>query len=258
MAQYYYVGTLLPDLSFYSPPEISLEKIEILLRDNLSERDLEKTLILRQFYNILNLRALWKEEEFDPRGSLSNYEMSEALVSRIGLPDYIFDFLDRYPKGEDRLHHFPLLLAQFFQQASQISDQFLRHYLNFEREVRLVLTAFRANQLGRDLKIELQYEDPEEDLIAQLLAQHDAKTYEPPEKYKDLKNLFDKFGDNPMALQKALDQYRFDKVDEMVDMADTFSIERILAYLVQYMIVEKWFELDKDKGNQIVDRILLG
>ena len=41
-------------------------------------------------------------------------------------------------------------------------------------------------------------------------------------------------------------------------MADTFSIERILAYLVQYMIVEKWFELDKDKGNQIVDRILLG
>jgi len=39
-------------------------------------------------------------------------------------------------------------------------------------------------------------------------------------------------------------------------MADTFSIERILAYLVQYMIVDKWTDLDKDKGNQIVDRII--
>jgi hypothetical protein len=59
-----------------------------------------------------------------------------------------------------------------------------------------------------------------------------------------------------MALQKALDQYRFDMVENLVDMADTFSIERILAYLVQYMIVEKWSELDKDKGIQIVDTII--
>ena len=256
MAKYYFISTLLPSLSFDAPPEISFEKLEVLLRDNLTHQDYEKTLVLRRFYDILNLRALWLEEDFDPRGELSVYEMSEALINHTGLPDYVYEFIDRYPKIEDRLHHFPFLLAKFFQNAARLKDPFLRHYLSFEREMRLVMTAFRAKKLGRDLSVELQYEDPEEDLIAQLLAQQNAKTYEPPEKYQDLKVLFDKYGDNPMVLQKALDQYRFEKVDNLVDMADTFSIERILAYLVQYEIVKKWFELDKDKGIQIVDKII--
>ncbi|MFI0434730.1 MAG: DUF2764 family protein [Parachlamydiaceae bacterium] len=258
MAKYYFVGTLLPLLSFDAPPEISLERLEILLSDNLTERDLEKTLLLRRFYDILNLRAFWREEELDPRGKLSLFEIGEALVMRTGLPDYVYDFVDRYAKTEDRLHHFPFLLAKYFQSSGTLKDPFLRSYLHFEREMRLVMTAFRAKKLGRDLNVEFQYEDPEEDLIAQLLAQQQSATYEPPEKYRDLKGIFDKDGDNAMALQKALDQYRFEKVENMVDMADTFSIERILAYLVQYMIVEKWFELDKDKGIQIVDKIIVG
>lgn len=256
MAKYYFVGTLLPSLSLGAPPEISLEKLEVLLRDNLTCHDYEKTKILRRFYDILNLRALLLNDDFDPRGELSAYEMGEALINHVGLPDYVFEFIDRYPKTEDRLHHFPYLLAKFFQEARNLKDPFLRDFLEFEREMRLVMTAFRAKKLGRDLSVELQYENPEEELIAQLLAHQDAGTYEPPEKYKDLKVLFDKYGDQPMALQKALDQYRFEMVENFVDMADTFSIERILAYLVQYMIAERWSQLDQDKGVQIIDRII--
>lgn len=256
MARYYFVGTMLPSLSFDSPPEISLEQLEILLRDNLTKRDYEKGLMLRHYYDILNLRAFWQEKEFDPRGELNPYDMGEALINRACLPDYVFEFIEYYPKMEDRLHHFPLLLARFFQSAGKIKDPFLHEYLNFERELRLVTTAFRAKKLGRDLSVEFQYEDPEEELIGQLLAEQESKVFEPPEKYKELKGIFEKWGDHPMALQKALDQYRFEKVEGLVDMADTFSMERILAYLVQYMIVEKWFQLDKEKGIQIVDRVI--
>lgn len=256
MANYYYVGTILPPLSLDSQPEIPFEKLETLLRDNLSECDFEKTLALRKFYDIVNLRALWREEEFDSRGQISDYEMREALISQSYFPPYVFAFIERYPKIKDRLHHFPYLLSKAFSESESDKDPFLREYLSFEREVRLVMTAFRAKRMGRDLNVEFQYEDPDEDLIAQLLAQQDANVYEPPEKYKDLKLIFDKHGDDPMALQKAIDQYRFDKTDQLVDMADTFSIERILAYLVQFMIVEKWSEIDKEKGTQIVDRII--
>lgn len=65
-----------------------------------------------------------------------------------------------------------------------------------------------------------------------------------------------KYGDRPFALQKALDEYRFEAVDRLVDMADVFSIERLLAYFVQFLIVEKWFELDKAKGLQIVETLV--
>ena len=203
MANYYYVGTLLPPLSFDSPPEMTIEELDLLFRDNLNSHDYEKLHAIRRFYDILNIRSYWLEEELDPRGEMTPLDLGEALVNRAGLPAYVYDFMDRYPKKEDRIHHFPDLLAKAFQSGAKLKDPFLRKYLNFERELRLVMTAFRAKKLGRDLSVEFQYEDPEEDLIAQMLAQADAKTYEPPEKYKELKALFEKHGDHPDGIAKS-------------------------------------------------------
>ena len=216
MAKYYFVGTLLPSLTFDSPPEISFADLDRLLRENLSQKDYKKTRAIRQFYDILNLRALWLEEEIDPKGDLTTHELEEALVSREGLPSYVYDFLDKHPKKEDRIHHFPYLFSRFFQNTDEVSASFLRKYYSFERELRLVMTAFRAKKLGRDLSVELQYENPEEDLIAQILAQKDAKSFEPPEKYKDLKVIFEKNCNHPLALQKAIDEYRFETIEEIV------------------------------------------
>ena len=255
MTKYYFLGTILPPLSFDAPPEISFNRLDVLMRDNLTPNDYKKLLFIRHFYDLLNLRSLWLEEEIDPRGELSRFALQEALVDREGLPEYVYDYLDRYQNKEDRIHHFPFLLANFFQQAESLKDPFLRHYLNFERELRLVLTAFRAKKMGRDLSVELQYEDPEEDLIAQMLAQQDAESYEPPEKFKDLKALFEKYGDNPLALQRALDEYRFEKIENLVDMADVFSIDRLLAYVIQFVLIENKFAVDKEKGIQIIEAI---
>lgn len=256
MAKYYFLGTLLPPLSFDTPPEINFFQLETLLHDNLTRKDYEKTVVIRRFFDILNLRSFWLGEELDPRGELTAIDFEEALINRVGLPGYVYEFLDKYQGLTDRLHHFPFLLAKFFQSTENLKDPFLKHYMQFERELRLVMTAFRAKKLKRDLSVELQYEDPEEDLVAQLLAQKDADVYEPPEKYKDLKVLFEKYGDDPLALQKALDVYRFETIESFVDMADTFSIERILAYLTQLLLVEKWFELDREKGSQIIGTIV--
>jgi hypothetical protein len=256
MTNYYYVGIALPPLSFESLPEIRFPDFDRLIKDNLTNHDYQKTELLRQLYDILNLRALWLEEELDPIGKLDASQLEEAVLNQTGLPSYIFDFLDKYEKVEERLHHFPLLLSQFFKQAAQESRGFLHEYLQFEREWRLVFTGFRAKKMGRDLSVELQYEDPEEPFIAQLLAQKDARTYEPPEKYQDLKILFDTYNDDPLALQRALNEYRFHSIENLIKMTDSFSIERILAYMAQLIIVEKWFQLDKQKGTEIIDTIV--
>lgn len=256
MANYYYIGTYLPPLSFDAPPDITFNEFKKLLKDNLSEKDYRKTKFIRRYYDILNLRALWLREELDPHGELDSLELEEALATQVGLPSYVYDFMAIHEKTEDRIRHFPLLLARFFQSAMNEEDPLLRNYLNFERELRLVWTGYRAKKLGRDLSVELQYEDPEEDLIAQLLAQKDAKVFEPPEKYEELKELFEKYEEDPLALQRAIDQYRVAYVESLVGMADTFSIERILAYMIQLVIIERWFELDRDKGKEIVDMIV--
>lgn len=256
MSQYYYIGSILPKLSFEHAPEINFSELDVLLKDNLSPKDYQKTKAIRRFFDILNLRALWIDESIDPHGEMSAREIEEALINNEGLPDYIFDFLARYHAKEERLQHFPFLLAQFFKQAEQDKDPFLRAYFKFERELRLVMTGFRAKRLGRDLDKEMEYEDPEEELIAELISQKNAKIFEPPEKYEEIKLFYEKFGDDPLLLQKALDEYRFNFIDQLVDMSDVFSIERILAYMAQLIIVEKWFELDKAKGMKMVDTIV--
>jgi hypothetical protein len=35
-----------------------------------------------------------------------------------------------------------------------------------------------------------------------------------------------------------------------------FTIDRILGYMVQLILVERWENLDQEKGNQLVDQYL--
>lgn len=258
MSQYYFIGTVLPDLTLDSEPEINFFGLDTLLRDNLSEEDYAKTTVIRGYFDILNLRSLWMGQEIDPRGELNASELEEALINHVSLPGYIFEFLARYHTVGERIHHFPALLANFFRHAKQEKDPFLSKYFTFEREFRLILTAYRAKKLGRDLSVELQYEDPEEELISHFLVQKDAKALELPEKYEDLRAILEKNENDPMALERALDEYRFNTIDKLVDMSDMFSIDRILAYMAQLTVVEKWFGLDKKAGLKIVDTIVKG
>jgi len=247
MTNYYFVGTLLPELHFGQKPELGFRAFNQLLKDNLSLSDYAKTRIFRNLYDILNLRAYWTEEPFDIMGNLNSTEMEEALVTRSELPPYVFEFLDKYENDEERLRHYPELLAIFFRKEIDESSGFMKACLKMERELRLVLLAFRAKKLGRDLYKELQYEDPEEDLIAQILAQKDAPQYEPPERYAEIENQ-----DSPLNLQKALLEYRFQKIEELLGL-DMFSIDRILGYLIELMMVEKWQHLDEQKGHEIIE-----
>lgn len=255
MANYYFLGTLLPDLRIGEPPEIGFLELDRLMKENLSEKDYEKTKTLRNIYDIANLRAYWKGESFDPTGNLTATELEEALATRTKLPAYIFDFIDKYPTDEERLQHYPELLSNFYRYAIKDSSGLFRYFLTLEREVRLIMVAFRAKKLGRDIYKELQYEDPNDEIVAQILAQKDAPTYEPPEKYQDIKVLFQHYYDDPIELQKALIDYRFSKIDEKLNI-ELFSIDRILAYMIEVIMVERWMQMDKQKGLKIVDSMM--
>jgi hypothetical protein len=252
---YYYLGTVLPDLAVGKLPEISFQELKDLLKDNLSVDDEAQTRLIRRLYDILNIRALWLNDPLDPHGNDDENELEEALISEVGLPNYVYDFLDSHESQSDRLLHFPGLIAQFFSVESAHASGFLKEYLSFERSWRLVMTALRSKRLGRDLLVELQYENPDDPLVAQILSQKDAKAYEPPEEFQDLKALFEKHHRNPLDLEQALCEYRFNHIDHLIAF-DVFSTRRILAFVAQFIIVEKWIELDKKKGTDIIHSIL--
>ena len=255
MANYYFLGTLLPDLVIGEKPEISFLEFNQLLKDNLTKKDYAKTIALRCVYDLANLRAYWKGEPLNPTGNFNESELEEAFLTHTRLPKYIFDFIDTYSTNEEKLLHFSELRARFFQESIQESSGFLKYYLQLERDLRLLMVAFRSKKMNRDLFVELQYEDPSEEFIAQILAQKDSTLYEPPEKYEEIKILFNQYADDPIKLDKAIIEFYFNKIAIKIDI-ELFSIDRILGYMIELIMLERWELLDKQKGLKIVENIV--
>lgn len=251
-SKYYYIGTLLPVLSLETPSDISSGELIPVLQAQLSEKDFASVQQLRLFYDVCNLRALWRQEPLDPRGSKDRGELEEVLAGHLHLHPTVDTFLSMYEKKEERLAHFSALLAHFLQQACREGTPFLRNYFRLERNIRLVTTALRAKAQGRDLVQELACEDPQDPLVAALMSSFGSKELEVPEEYREIRKIFETQQNHPLELQKGLDQYRFDAVERFCDLADQFSIERILATLVQLFLVEYWTKLDANEGKQRV------
>ncbi len=89
-------------------------------------------------------------------------------------------------------------------------------------------------------------------MIGQILAQRDAEDYEPPEEYMDLKEKFLACGPDPWQQYKTIAEWRFKHIGDLVD-RPFFSIDWILAYMAQLLIVEQWNELEEEKGKMILD-----
>jgi len=257
MRNYYFIVPSLPPLTLHERPEITFGELMARLEINLSKQDLEKVRVLRRFIDIYNIRALLMEEPVDPRGNLNEKELDEALLVHAALPDYVFDFLDQFEKVSDKIRNFPGLLARFFNEETPKQKGFLRNYLIFERESRLILLALRAKHLNRDVVKELQFEDPTDPIVAHILAQKDSEIYEPPPEYADLKELIASCYADPWAEHKAFAEYRFRKIAELSE-SKLFTIDQILCYMAQLMMIEDINELDKEKGNMILDTFKSG
>lgn len=249
MAQYYYLATSLPPLLFPAVPELSFDELHWRLEVNLTSRDLRKVQVLRRWIDIGNIRLLLAEQPIDPKGNLGAAELQEALTVQAVLPEYVFDFWQKRDRSAERLRDFAELLAHFLVQATQEESGFLRSYFQFEREARLVMLVHRAKRLHRDLGSELQFEDPTDPFVAYLLAQKDAERFEPPEEYRELRDLMEGCGPDPWQQHKAFAEYRFKRMEEMVAGTQTFHTDRVLLYVAQLMLLEQWHSLDEAQGR---------
>lgn len=252
MRNYYFLAPSLPPLNLKTAPELKFQDLKSRLADNLAKEDFQQVEALLRYTDICNIRSLLMEEPIDPRGNLNEKELDEAILVKAILPLYVFEFLDEFEGTAERVKNFSGLLARFFVEELPHANGFLKRYFTFERQWRLVLVALRCKQLGRDLLTELQFEDFTDPMVAQVLAQKDADHYEPPDEFADLKELIASAGGDPWHEHQAFAEYRFKKIDEMAEGA-LFTFDRILAYVIQLMIVEYWNELDEAKGRMILD-----
>ncbi len=255
MKKYYFLASLLPLLKMGQLPEIPFWEFKELCKQNLTDGDKEKAAVIRRYVDLQNLRPFWQNKDLDPHGNYDAKEMEEHLLLEEGFPDYVFEFLRERETLEQRLKDFPFLLVQFFSEEIEKADHFLKEYLTFERNWRLILVAIRSKLYKRDLMEELQYEDPSDDLVIYLIAQKDAPEFSAPEGYENLEELFNEFKTEPLKLLWELSQWRLQQILDLPQRG-TFSIDRILCYLAQLIIIENWMKLNQEQGIDVVENIM--
>jgi len=252
LGNYYFLAASFPPLLLGEKPDFSFDELIARLEMNLNKVDFEKTVVLRRYIDLNNIRALFLEDAIDLRGILSEKELDQALLLKHGLPEYVFDFLDRFENVTQKVRYFAGLTAAYFSEEVKKQTGFLKAYLIFEREWRLVIMALRARELGREIVPELQFEDLTDPLVLDILAQKDSPSYDPPAEYADLKEKYLACGPDPWQQYTTVAKWRFQRIEEMATQP-LFSIDWILSYMAQLLIVEQWNELDESRGKIILE-----
>ena len=256
MYRYYFLASLLPSaLTLGNVPEVAFWEFNQLCDQNLTESDQEQIEVIRRYIDINNLRPFWQGKELDPHGNYTDKELETNLLLEAGFPDYVFEFLREYEQPKDRLEHFPQLLSQFYREEIKVASHFLKNFLKFERTWRFSLMAMRAKAFKRDLGWELQYEDPHEEHVDYVLSQKDLDEFTPPEGYEQLKQIYEECQNEPLKLHWEVGTWRLKKIETLVE-GGTFSIDNILSYLAQLIIVENWLKLNQEAGMMIVENIM--
>ena len=257
MNNYYFVAPSLPVLVLGDIPDLSFKEVMYRLEMNLNKKDLEQVATIRRTIDLQNIRTLYLEEPLDDHGNLSEKELDEALLVEADLPEYVFEFLGQFDEPKEKARNYYGLLSNFYAHEIPKAKGFLQSWLMLQRDMRLVLAAIRAKKMDRDIVKELQFEDFTDPLVAQILAQKDMDTYEPPIEYQDLFDEISACGEDPWEQYQAIMRYEFNKIEEMTGYP-LFSLEWILGYVARLLLVERWNLLDPERGEEILDRYKTG
>ena len=126
--------------------------------------------------------------------------------------------------------------ADFYVKAAESKNRFIREYFDFDGRLRNLKVNYLANRLGKngeDFMVELPEADfDEEKQIQEILADAD-------------------FVDR----EQRMDELKWEKASDIARM-DYFNMNAILAFLVKAKTVQRWAELDPEKGTEMFHKLV--
>ncbi len=253
MRNYYYLAISLPDLEIENKPTIHFKELIEQFEINLSPSDFKKLNKIRLYFDLVNLEKYLQELEVDFRGSLSAFEISEALEFKIYYPEYVFDFLENFKTKEERLLKFPLIFSKYFQEFDEDQDE-IKNIVIFENELRLFLLGYRAIRFHKSIEEEFQFENLSQDTVDMILSQQAETKVIDESKLQYLIEDLKKTND-PLEVRSLVESFRFEHYKEIQDL-HPFTIVGIIAYMMQLKILEDLEVKHPEIGLKILHDLL--
>ena len=126
--------------------------------------------------------------------------------------------------------------ADFYAKAAESKSRFIREYFDFDGRLRNMKVNYLAKRLGKE-------SDP-------YLVNFDEADFE---EEKQIAEILDN-ADFVQREQK-MDELKWEKASDIARM-DYFNMNAILAFLVKAKTVQRWAELDKEKGEEMFRKLV--
>lgn len=263
--KYYYLIAGLPDLI---PDDKKLSFTSVQLRDYLKEDlhpddfELVKLFYLPWDHNNL-VRFMFKEKfEWDERGNYSP-ETIELLADRkqfelidlTAYPDYLIEFLEIYHDDEEdvsKTKSVKMLTEGWYRHLQESDNKFVREFADYKQTMGNILLAL--NRRKHDIEVEDAFIGDNE--ITSALKKSRARDFGLANEVNEIETIIQIYETgNMLDRELRFDSHFWQFLDEST-FFDYFTIERILAFVQKLFIAERWFLLDKEKGQQIFNQLL--
>lgn len=255
---YHYLIAGLPDIIIdQTKLAVSVEDFRQELQLHLHPDDyrlLETLFLPADNRNVLNM-LLKNGKKFINSGRYSIDELEEEIKEPKDVPEYLITFISHFKSSQPvyaELSWEDQLTALYYEHASKSGNDFLRSWLEFERDVRNILTALTARRHKIPAENLLIGDNP----VTQGIRRSHARDFGLSGGFPFIDKLL-QINENSKLLEreKAIDQLKWTCIDEF-NTFNYFTVEVILGFVLKLGMVERWMKLDKKSGEEMFRRLL--
>lgn len=257
---YYYLVAGLPDILLDERKiHFTLAELKQELKIHLHPKDYQLVeYLFLQYDNINFLNILQKKEaEFNPLGNYSESFFNDEIKEPEKLPAYMKKFLEAYreenplypnlsPENQLTWLYFDFMLGQ--------KNKFLVDWFTALRNVNNILAIYNCRKFGLNIENHMigDYE------LTQAAKRTNAKDFGLSNEFGYIDEIIGIFENNDILEQEiSIDLLKW-KYLNILNTFNYFTIERILAFIIEFTMVDRWSKLDAGKSSEMFKKMLQG
>ena len=263
MANYYCLMAGLPDISLDSPVTLHVDDLREEMDMCLSDRDRGVIFYFFLEKDCRNLVRLLKnpDAEVTLDGNYSMEQYKDLITSAREMnfnvhryPAFMSEFARNYDynKGTRGWFAEDAMQLAFYEYAMGCPNEMVRTWYGLNLDITNILTAMIARQNGWNVADYIQGESE----VTEMILTNSAKDFNLSGEYDyvgDLMRIAD--CEDPVLKEKKIDALKWCWLDERT-FFDPFSIEAVFAYLCKLDMLDRWEQLDPQKGKERFTQIV--
>lgn len=173
-------------------------------------------------------------------------EISEPTNS---LPAYLNQFIADFKKEHLRYNVSPenVLSWMYYNHLLKSGSKFIRNYAEFVMNVKNLETALTCRKYGKEVAPEIIGDN----IFARTLRASNSKDFGLAMEYPYVEKVISLMSNTDLVeRERGLDLLLWDYIEEAV-VYEYFSMEKVLSFMLELMIVERWSKMSSESGRKV-------